>query len=130
MLVTLLAGLFVEGAATRAPEGLRFDGVYESGFEISAFTPCNGEGVRFWVAPGPLSPKLDADIKRRMEQGGVARGVLRYRVTLVGLLSEPGRWGHLGMYARELTVTKVENFRAVSPEDLSSEINHCAGREQ
>jgi hypothetical protein len=33
---------------------------------------------------------------------------------LTGALSEPGEWGHMGMYPRQLTVTKVESFAPVT----------------
>ena len=113
MLSPLLTVLMAS-AATPAAEPMRFDGIYENGLELSAFIPCDGDGAHYWVAPSELPPKLATEIDRHSRRSGGAPGVHRYRVKLTGTLSESGEWGHMGLYARELSVTKMESFERVS----------------
>lgn len=117
MLSTLLAVLMTQAAAPPPAEEQRLDGIYENGFELSVFTPCDGDGVRYWVAPGAIEQKLTDDIKRQIRKNGAAPGVRRYRVKLTGALSEPGEWGHMGMYPRVLNVTEVHSFTPTTLND-------------
>ena len=86
-------------------------GVFESGFEHSAFYPnreCAAhDQERYWVSWVPES-RFDQRIDDLTGEYPFAEpGVLAFRVTVRGDLSPEGRYGHLGQYARELVVHEV-----------------------
>ena len=91
------------------------EGVFETSFEHSAFYPqdvllengCPQGADRYWVAWTE-----DSNFAERVEdESGVppfaGTEVLAFRIELRGELSEPGEYGHLGQYPRELTVHEV-----------------------
>jgi hypothetical protein len=100
-------------SATETPddEGLIvLEGVFETGFEHSAFYPeqaCPDGGERYWVSWLPES-RLDERIE---EETGVAPfaepDVRAFEVTIRAELSGPGEYGHLGQYPREVTVHEL-----------------------
>jgi hypothetical protein len=84
-----------------------WEGLYSSGFEVSAFSPC-GSDESWWVEGG--------DIANRYQTLGV-EPYERVYVRLKGEVSDVGKFGHLGVYERAFTVTKVLEIRRAEPED-------------
>lgn len=76
-----------------------YAGHYSTGFEVSAFTEC-GSGEAWWVRG-----TADLQVQAKAANDGAAYEPVFVRVR--GTLSEPGTYGHLGAYPRELTVTEV-----------------------
>ncbi|NWG53997.1 MAG: hypothetical protein HXY28_09780 [Hydrogenophilaceae bacterium] len=109
----LLAAAFVLSAcaATPRPTPQRYEGRWDFHFETSSFTTADGEGPWWLAADGEVWPILTAPFA---ETGG-PWGVLE--IVIEGELSEPGRYGHLGAYERELRVTRVISSRQVSRND-------------
>jgi hypothetical protein len=111
VLAIVTAGLLGLGcpALTNPSEGAgTFEGLYLQGFEVSAFTPCGkgspGSATGYWLTG-------TAAFHERYNALATARGsngfgpVVYTRFT--GTLSAEGRYGHLGVYKREITVTDV-----------------------
>ncbi|MCB9135288.1 MAG: hypothetical protein H6636_07665 [Anaerolineales bacterium] len=89
-----------------------FEGTYSNGFEVSAFVPCEG------VSPGPgqvsaywLTGTQDFydQYYALVQSSGFDQGTgyLSVYVRFKGELSPSGSYGHLGAYAREVTVTDL-----------------------
>jgi hypothetical protein len=82
-------------------------GVFQFGFEHSGFyadVVCPADGPVYWVSweDFDLGAALETETGTAPFAGGA---ITTYRVTAQGRLSEPGKYGHLGQYERELTVT-------------------------
>jgi hypothetical protein len=90
------------------PDG-SFHGHYTFAFEASAFRPC-GADASWWVS-GDLDPVFA--FFGPLPPGEAARAFVRWH----GELSGKGRYGHLGAYERELTVTEVIEVRTPAPDD-------------
>jgi hypothetical protein len=106
--------------STADADGLiTLEGIYETGFEHSGFTPdaeCSTNGEAYW-----LSWTDEFDFGAALEDAtGVApfsgAEPVMFRVTVRGELSEPGEYGHLGQYPRELVVHELL---------LAAHIEHC-----
>ena len=84
-------------------------GVFESGFERSAFRPCDRPDEVWWLIPDDvLADEVDAIRQREAPDGG--RGLrLFVEATVVGERREAGAFGHLGQYAHELRVTETRD---------------------
>jgi hypothetical protein len=85
-----------------------FRGVYQTAFEMIAFTPCNS-GERWWVTPvnAPGWNSLQRALHRIDPIASGPGRVQRAYVELQGDTSATGQFGHLGAYTRELRVTRV-----------------------
>ena len=79
-------------SAQGTPRGDTYYGQYSFGFEKSEFIP-SGRHERWWLS-GNIG-----DIEQR--------AISPVFVSVEGQLSEPGRYGHLGAYSRELIVKRV-----------------------
>ena len=84
-------------------------GVFETGFEHSAFYPdveC-ATSTPYWVS---WVPELDF-AQRIIDETGqhpfAEPFVPPFRVRVRGVVSEPGNYGHLGQYPREVVVHEV-----------------------
>lgn len=99
-------------ALTNPSEGSgTFEGLYLQGFEVSVFTPCGGgspsSATGYWLTGS-------AAFHQRYNELATTRGpngfgpVVHTRFT--GTLSAEGRYGHLGVYKREITVTDVKEM--------------------
>lgn len=90
-----------------------YTGIYLSGFEISSFVP---DGVREqWWMTGDLAPVL------ALEPIYLSPGVPEARVakvSVVGVVTERGFWGHIGSGERELKVTRVSRAETASMQDF------------
>lgn len=83
-----------------------FRGTYSFGFEVSSFEPCSS-GEQWWV----LSDEdLHVAYERTVGEGAKYAYVPVF-VRLRGRIGPEGRYGHLGVYQRELTVTEVLEIR-------------------
>lgn len=88
--------------------GPEFQGHYLASFEVSSFVPCGsaekpGYGVGYWLEWGKNSgtyQKYEAEVSKG---GGHPMVYLKF----IGTISSPGGHGHLGAYAREVTVEEV-----------------------
>lgn len=99
----IAAALLLAACASPAPGTQRFTGLYADGFEMQAFT-ADGRGESWWVN---LEPEARAAIDAaKGPQPRVPFG-FRIRAEVEGRLSEPGHYGHLGAYPRQLTVIRV-----------------------
>lgn len=100
----LLAFAFLATACTTAAQPQRWTGAYVFHFETSAFHP-DGSEEQWWVASANAEAASQLRAALHTDAAGPPWG--EARVTLEGNLSAPGRWGHLGAYAHELSVTRV-----------------------
>ncbi len=95
---------------TPGPTILVLVGVFEIGFEHSAFYPdveCAAGSTPYWVS---WVPELDF-AQRIIDETGqhpfAEPFVPPFRVRVRGVVSEPGNYGHLGQYPREVVVHEV-----------------------
>jgi hypothetical protein len=111
-----IAAVVIAGFVSTACPGLTnpsegtgtFVGLYLQGFEVSAFTPCgNGSPsseTGYWLTGS-------ADFNQRYNALATTRGPNAFGPVVYtkfsGTLSAEGRYGHLGAYKREVTVTNV-----------------------
>ena len=102
-----LAGLALASCAGDRAEPQTFAGVYRIGFETQAFWPAEGGGP-YWVEGDKASLAALAGAVSKanggLQWGGIA-------VEVEGLLSPPGKYGHLEAYGRSLRVTRVKATR-------------------
>jgi hypothetical protein len=88
-------------------------GHYTVGWEVQSFQPC--EGGRWWVAdPGPLMAAYRDAVEGAY---GTVFATVRAEV------SEPGRFGHLGMYRRAMAVRELVEARPPAEDG-----GDCGGR--
>lgn len=102
----LIAGFIVFTAACAgAPRTQVFSGVYAEGAESMTFTPDAREGER-WAATG------ESDALRTLQEAGGRDysdpfDSFAIRAEVEGRLSPRGSYGHLGMFRREVFITRV-----------------------
>jgi hypothetical protein len=73
-------------------------GHFTYGFEVARFVPC-GSSEQWWVSDG-----ID-QVRRHVGQLGSGYGTIY--IEFVGVVSEPGKFGHLGAYRREVKIEQV-----------------------
>jgi hypothetical protein len=88
----------------------KFEGLYVQGFEVSAFSPCGADAKstsRYWLTP-------NAEFSNRYNALATTRGSNAFGpsvfVRFSGTLSSAGRYGHLGSYSHEITVTALSEM--------------------
>lgn len=109
-----LLGLFLSACVTPgAPQ--RYSGTWDWHFETSAFTTDDGQGPYWLAAEGEVWDQLNAPLRN---SGAGPYG--RVHLVVEGVLSEPGGYGHLGAYQRELRVTRVLEARLISADGRPS----------
>lgn len=108
-LLTLLL-MAIGGCVTvaTAPEPDRHAGFFESGFEVEAFHPCKVDEA-WWVT--------GAEALRQRYREVASAPYQRVYVELRGTTGPAGRFGHMGAYARELSVDEVLLVRPARQED-------------
>jgi hypothetical protein len=110
--VALLAvAALCAGAAAWMPfrEPRQISGWYRISWEEQSFTPCGGS-ERWWVAdPGPLMARYRQVVTRG--DWGTVYATVRAEV------SDPGRFGHMGMYPRSIAIREVVAARAPGDSD-------------
>ncbi len=95
-LLALLTACATPGSAER-----RYTGEYREGLETMAFQA--DDRAETWSARGPAIYALQAAAPPREH----AHDGFRIRATIVGRLSPQGRYGHLGMFPREIEIIEV-----------------------
>jgi hypothetical protein len=100
-----------ESTVTRGGE---FRGYYTSGFEVSSFVPCDdagtggpGYGEGWWLSSQPESGFYERYNQLSGDVNPPPGGYVTVFTVFRGTLSGPGSYGHLGAYAREVTVEEV-----------------------
>lgn len=120
ILAAAIAVLAVGGCAGHVsdvePEApASISGLYRQGFEQSDFYPAKGGGPWWLTYDGDLWSKLEPFVQ------GSGRGlaaVVRFEV--IGEVSEPGRFGHLGAYERELVVERIVSVTGASEAEFEA----------
>ena len=111
--------LEVPGGITRnAPA--TFKGLWTLNFEVSAFVPC-GSYERWWLGATHEST-LHAQLKAVAGEGSLVEHGHPQPVYIEvrGRVSEPGHFGHLGAYSRDLEVSAANVVRLPSASDCVS----------
>lgn len=109
MRLILLAALSFLLCACASPFGateLRYTGVYAEGLETMTFR-ADGVDETWSVASGGALYALQSAAPRVDSESGGERAPFNVRATVRGVLSQPGRYGHLGFFRREITITEV-----------------------
>lgn len=103
----LFAFVFVVllGACAISPAARTYTGVYAEGLEAMTFHP-DGQDETWAVAGGDGVYALQAAAPHVTSPDGV-RAPFRVRATIRGELSRAGRYGHLGFFRRQITITEV-----------------------
>jgi len=74
-------------------------GLVSFGFEVEGFSPC-GSAESWWVTGVPVE-------LRQTYQAAVGFNYVPVYVVVEGTLGEPGSYGHLGAYQREIRITRL-----------------------
>jgi hypothetical protein len=93
------------GACALSPPARTYTGIYAEGLETMTFQP-EGQNETWAVAGGSGVYALQAAAPHVTSPDGV-RAPFRVRATIRGELSRPGRYGHLGFFRRQITITEV-----------------------
>jgi hypothetical protein len=101
LLAIILLGLLTACTTPLGSGERRFTGEYREGLETMVFQADGG--TEAWAARGPAIYALQAAAPPRAHQ----YDGFRIRATIVGRLSPPGRYGHLGMFPREIEIIEV-----------------------
>ena len=126
LMFVLILGCASQSDYRKQNRTTNLDGVYLSGFEMSAFEPCNSDHV-FWFELSDSITKSDYDsfwesvskYQSRNEETG-DRNAFLY-LSIQAQLSPKGSYGHLGAYSRALSVYKIETIRVAT----LSEVSNC-----
>jgi hypothetical protein len=117
-LLTLVLTLEL-GACSGAGGGQTFEGRYESSFEVSAFYPgdtgCRPGAEAYWLGADSGSGFFERYDALRSGQGVAGFAPFAVQTHFVGRLSPPGSYGHLGLYAREITVERLIEMQPAQP---------------
>ncbi|MHB0972388.1 MAG: hypothetical protein ACYC7A_20240 [Thermoanaerobaculia bacterium] len=84
--------------AVRVNSEANYRGIYTGGFETSSFVPC-GSDETWWVE----------------WRGAVEPGDGQFLVTIGAVVTDVGRYGHLGQYHRRAEVTRVDVITTEAP---------------
>lgn len=96
----------VLGACAINPAERTYTGIYAEGLETMTFQP-DGREETWAVAGGDGVYGLQAAAPRAYPTEGGPRAPFRVRATIRGEVSRPGRYGHLGLFRRQITITEV-----------------------
>lgn len=78
----------------------RFTGVYVEGREVMVFEPAGTD--QSWAAVGQTS-----SLRAALPPGVDPEPGFRVCATIMGRVSPIGRYGHLGLFSREIEITRV-----------------------
>lgn len=109
----VLSMLFLSACATSRATGPleEFRGYYEHGFEVESFRRC-GSAEAWWV----VQPD---ELFRRSREFTTAQYQPVFAVVR-GYTGPEGRYGHMGVYTRQLTVVEVVDVRPASDAECLS----------
>lgn len=100
----VIAALVLSGCVS-GPEPERvYTGLYAEGLETMTFTIDGSE--EHWVATGDGIYALQNSSPREYSADGM-RVPFSVRARVVGVLSPPGQYGHLGMFRREISISRL-----------------------
>lgn len=105
----LLIGLLIAallGACAMSPAARTYTGVYAEGLETMTFHP-DGSDETWAVAGGDGVHSLQVAAPQIYATQSGAHAPFRVRATIRGEVSRPGRYGHLGFFPRQITITEV-----------------------
>lgn len=88
--------------SSTAPEPQRYEGFFKQGFETESFQPC-GSKEEWWVTEG-------AELRQRYNEVADLNYDPVY-VVVRGQLGPEGKFGHLGLYTRQIAVSEVIEIR-------------------
>lgn len=108
---TAVAALLLLAACASHSATQRFTGTYALAFEMQAFK-ADGNSESWWAM---LEPQAQAQLKAALPANAAPRLGSRIRAEVEGTLSEPGHYGHLGAYPRQLTITRVLSAKPEMP---------------
>jgi len=118
--LALLMPSLVAVSATHASDNT-FEGIYQSGFEVSEFRPC-GKPEQWWLSSTQGSFDEIREYFESLESMD-GQGLLDRRPELYleveAAVSPPGQYGHLGVFVRRIDVTKVLKWRVATDEDFA-----------
>ena len=102
-----------------------FKGLYVSAFERSDFMPC-GVGEHWWLQ-GRVFSEIEEFIKNnslRSNEGDWQPNTPVY-IEVVGIRSEKGEWGHMGLYQYELSAPELVDISVTNkcPKGLTRQFN-------
>ena len=121
-----LCAIIATGCAKTTSE---YAGLYLAGFEMSAFSPCDGDEI-WWLDTSADINKQFWDQIEALRNDFITEYKLdpelyispNYFLRASGLLSKRGQYGHLGAYDRAFTVTEYSKLKVASLEEES----HCS----
>jgi hypothetical protein len=90
-------------------------GIVTMGFEIQAFREC-GATADYWMTYDVDTPGR-AEFEEVLGEWGGGQPVRRIYAEVRADVSEPGSYGHLGAFPREITVLDFEDARETPPAD-------------
>lgn len=96
-----------------------FRGLVYTGFETSAFRPCEAPDELWWHAPADAVSDRMVELRERAVTGDGGRGLrLVYLATLAGEVRRGDRYGHLGRYEAEFATREAAALEvlAVNPD--------------
>ncbi len=88
-----------------------YEGSFTYGFEVIAFKPCNSDEVWWLNGEGAALKEL------RTQYEALNKRMQPVHVTLRGLISERGFYGHMGGYQREFYLQAVLEVRDIQADD-------------
>ncbi len=106
-----ILAVFLLSSCSREIEGT-FSGTLRWGFETQNIY-VDGEDEVWWVSPREGTfEELGKDYGLRLNQLDEEHAVvLQYRVKLKGVASKKGKYGHFGIFERQLAVEEVVDFK-------------------
>ena len=109
-LLMMFIPLLLSGCAL-TPTTQTYTGVYAEGLETMTFH-ADGQSEPWSVAGGAGVYALQAAVPPIYSAEGGPRAPFRVRATIRGEVSGPGRYGHLGLFRREISITDVVEVSA------------------
>ena len=91
--------------------GIIYKGYYSAGFERSSFVPV-GTKERWW-----LTPKVAIPCEKYLGSGRLGDPIPIVYMEVRGALTQEGRYGHMGIYNRELVANAIGVCRTLLPDE-------------
>lgn len=121
--MVLAAGCVGGSGPESAPGEATVSGLYRQGFEQSDFYPDAGGGPWWFTYDGDLWSQIEPFMR------GQGRGLAAVvRLEVVGEISGPGGFGHLGAYERELIASQIVSVEAASEAEFAAAAEAAAKR--
>jgi len=107
IVLCLLAGISACAPTPTPPQETAFKGIVTSGFEVSAFKPCNSDQLSWFSAPS--DSKFWDFYKKLASPPTNSHGYTQVYTEFIGVLAsdDPNGYGHLNQYRSEITVQRT-----------------------